>query len=370
MTKKLLISSALVASMSSAALAEGLERSNFSSFFLFEEGNYAEFALGAVRPDLPATLPSATASAIVGAAVPDIPFDNVAKEFNVVNFAIKTQLSDQFSLGLSYTSQGNGSLIDWQTDLGAGAVTLVGADVSLSTLSLVGKYNLNENFSLIGGLKRVASNDPTVTVPIGVTPTTFTHTGTDGVGAIFGVGYERPEIAMRIALTYETAIDLEFPVTSIGGGASGGAITTASIGDALNLQFQTGIAQNTLLFGNLRYSMWENNQVFLAGDPDPLTKFEDGYSISLGVARRLNDQWAVSASFFFDPGDGEGASELSPQGSNRALTLGVRHTLASGANIDLGATYSLRGDAVTENFGATLNDSKVLSAGLKISTSF
>ena len=204
-----------------------------------------------------------------------------------------------------------------------------------------------------------------------MTPSTWAHSSADGVGGIVGIGYERPDIAMRIALTYESKIDLDFATTATTGLAAAGT-TTASIGDALNLQFQTGIAQNTLLFGNLRYSMWEDNQVFVptAGGPAQVSTFEDGYSISLGVARRLNEQWALSASLFFDPGDGAGASELSPQGANKSLSLGARHTLANGANIDFGATYSLRGSATTANLGASLNDSKVLSAGIKISKSF
>ena len=120
MTKKLLMTSALVASMSSAALAEGLERSNYSSFFLFEEGNYVEAAIGTVRPDLPASVPTAALGLPAGGTVP---IANVAPEFNALNFAFKTDLSDQFSMGVSYTSQGNGVLINW-------APAPISADVS------------------------------------------------------------------------------------------------------------------------------------------------------------------------------------------------------------------------------------------------
>ena len=361
MTKQLLTTTAILASLSGAALAEGLERSNFSSFFLFEEGTYMEAALGAVDPSLPATLPVAPGISV--------PLGDVADGFVAANFAAKTQVSDNFALGVSFTSQGNGVNIDW-----TGGGIPIAADVSMRTLSIVGKYDVSENFSVIGGLKQVSSNSPSLILPVAGTPSSFAHGSESGEGAIIGIGYERPEIAMRVALTYETKIDLAFPVT---GGTGIGALvvgqaTQASIGDALNLQFQTGIAQNTLLFGNLRYSMWEDNQVFVPTPlgPGQVSTFEDGYSISLGIARRLNEQWAVSASLFFDPGDGAGASELSPQGGTSALSIGARHTTANGLNIDMGATYSKRGAATTGTLGANLNDSKVLSAGIKVSTSF
>ena len=252
----------------------------------------------------------------------------------------------------------------------------ISADVSASTLSIVGKYNVTERFSVLGGLKQVSSSGGPIELPL---PTGGDPLASgwllgheDGTGYILGVGYEIPEIALRAALTYESAIDLAFPTTATAGGAIAGT-TTGGIGDAWNLQFQSGIAQNTLIFGNIRYSMWEDNQVSVptGGGPAQISDFEDGYSISLGIARRINESWAVSGSIFYDPADDCGsASELSPQCENTALSLGARHTLDNGTNIDFGATYSKRGDATTGLIGASLTDSKVISAGIKVSKSF
>ena len=400
MTNKLLLTSALLASTSGAALAEGLERSNLSSFFLFEEGTYVEAAIGNVNTSLPA---------VAAAGLGGTPFGDVAGDFKVVNFAAKTQVSDNFSLGISYSSSGNGVNIDWGTvvapevaaDFVTGDLTPTGgfglapisADVRFPTIAVMGKFKVSERFSLIGGIKRVSITGGTLSAPIGVltitglttgdilpTAASWAHTGTaQGFGGIVGVGYEIPAIALRAVLTYESEIDIAANVvdTTGGTGVSADGVMRATIGDALNLQFQTGIAQNTLLFGNIRYSMWDGDDVIVPLAPglyapgsETLTDFENGYSISLGVARRINEMLAVSVSGFYDPGDGIGASELSPQGANKSLTAGARFSLENGANIDVGVTYSKRGDAVTGGIGATLNDSKVISAGVKVSKSF
>ena len=69
-----------------------------------------------------------------------------------------------------------------------------------------------------------------------------------------------PEIALRVVLTVEDDIALNIPATAKGGLADTGT-ATASIGDAMSLNFQTGIAEDTLLFGNIRRSQWADNQV-------------------------------------------------------------------------------------------------------------
>ena len=64
---------------------------------------------------------------------------------------------------------------------------------------------------------------------------------------IFGAAYEMPEIALRVSLMIEDDIDLEIPTTVGAGFAPAAGNSIASIGDAMTLNFQSGIAEGTLL---------------------------------------------------------------------------------------------------------------------------
>ena len=133
------LAAAAVAALPSTLLAEGLERNNLDANFLFTEGNAAELSIGNVSPTLPATLPAALGDWI----------DNVAGSFQIMTTSAKTSIGDNLDLGLWYTNQGNGVDIDWGTTIG------IKAQVSLSTLVGLARYKLNENYSLIGGIKQV-----------------------------------------------------------------------------------------------------------------------------------------------------------------------------------------------------------------------
>ena len=132
----------------------------------------------------------------------------------------------------------------------------------------------------------------------------------------------------------------------------------------------TGIAPDTLLFGNFRSSNWADNQLTLFGSTTPVSTFEDGNSWSLGVARKLSDSLAVSASYFSDPGDGNGVSELAPTGGTQSVSLGARYSLSDAATLSLGATMSQKGDATTSKLDAEMSGIRVNIVGAKISIKF
>ncbi len=225
------------------------------------------------------------------------------------------------------------------------------------------RYKLNENYSLIGGIKQVnvASGGE-----VNLSGTEWTMGSTSATGTVIGVAYERPEVAARVVLTSESAIDIKIPSTV--GGVTGDSV--GGIGDAINLSFQTGIAPDTLLFGNFRSSNWADNQLTLFGHTEPISTFKDGNSWSLGVGRKLSENLSVSASYFSDPGDGNGVSELAPTGGTSSVSLGARYSLSDAATLSLGATMSQKGDATTSKLGAKTSDIRVNIVGAKISIKF
>ena len=383
--KKRLYSSLAVLFISSPLLvnAEGLERVNIDPSFMFTDGSAAEIGFGSVNPSLPAVKGGANFTFQSGL--------DVAPSFSVLTGSVKTELGENFDLGLWYTTQGNGVGLDYGTITGPDGNVTIKADLEIPTLAAIGKYQINENMSVFVGAKRVTVNNGATLklgsdthafngTPYGVgtmnnVPDSTSHwelSKKSEMGAIYGASYEMPEIALRVMLTIEDAIDLVIPATAKGGIANTGN-ATAGIGDAMTLSFQTGIAEDTLLFGNIRRSQWADNQVkvpFVSVGLQQISSFSDGDSYSLGIGRKINDDLSVSISGFYDGSSGGAISELAPTGSTKTLSVGGKYAIADNADLSVGGSYSQRGDALTANYAASLTDSTVTSLGAKIAFSF
>ena len=106
------------------------------------------------------------------------------------------------------------------------------------------------------------------------------------------------------------------------------------------------------------------------GGSAALSTFEDGISYSLGVGRKINDELSLSLSAFYDGGDGNDTSELSPTGANRSISFGGKYAIAENADLSGGINYSMRGDSTTKNLGAVLNDSSVMTIGASVAFKF
>ena len=372
---KKLFNSGLVALLTTAPFvvnAEGLERINIDPSFMFTEGSSAEIGFANISPSLPAV--KGTGSAFTFQSGLD-----VGTSFSALTGSVKTEMGDSFDLGLFYTSQGNGVGLDYGT-IGAEANVTIKADLEIPTLAMIGKYQINEAMSVFVGAKQSTVKSG-ATLKLGsdsngnTNPDVTSHwelSNKSGIGAIYGAAYEMPEIALRVILTIEDDIDLAIPTTAKGGLADTGT-SSASIGDAMSLNFQTGIAEDTLLFGNIRRSSWADNQVkvpFLVIGMQPVSSFSDGNSYSLGIGRKINDDLSVSISGFYDGSSGGTISELAPTGATRTLSLGGKYAIADNADLSIGGSYSQRGDALTGSYKASLTDSKVISLGAKVAFSF
>ena len=365
--------SALLCSAPFLANAEGLERINVDPSFLFTEGSSAEIGFATVDPSLPAV--KGTGSAFTFQSGLD-----VGRSFSALTGSVKTEMGDNFDLGLFYTNQGNGVGLDYGTITGLEGNITIKADLEMPTLAAIGKYQINDAMSVFIGAKQTTVNAG-ATLKLGsdsnnnVNPDVTSHwelSKKTGIGAIYGAAYEMPEIALRVVLTVEDDIDLKIPATAKGGLAATGT-ATASIGDAMSLNFQTGIAEDTLLFGNIRRSNWKDNQVkvpFLVVGLQQISSFSDGDSYSLGLGRKISDDLSVSISGFYDGSSGGAISELAPTGATRTLSLGGKYAISDNADLSFGGSYSQRGDALTANYKASLTDSKVISLGAKVGFRF
>ena len=369
--KCLAVSLAAVSILPSGVLAEGLERVNIDPSFMFEPGNYAEIGFGSISPSIP------TSAVITSAGPPPVvvgALDNVASTFTATNMAVKTALGDRLDFGLWYSSNGNGVNIDWDP-------IDISADLTIPTLAGLVRYRLSDSMSIIGGLKRVTvENGSTVRLPIAVAgsgDSAYTMSSTSATTSVYGIVNEIPALAMRMVVLMEGAAALNIDTTYTEDGiAQTPGTTKASIGDATTISLQTGIAPNTLLFGSLKLSNWQDDQVHVPYNGSATLKhqvssFGDGQSYSIGLGRKFSDQLSGSVSYFSDPAsDCDSASALSPICENKSISLGAKYSLTERATLSLGTTWTQYGDAATTAPVTTTTNSSKTSYGFKLGFKF
>lgn len=353
MERKFLASVVALALGTTAAYAEGIERVNLDTSFMYESGTYAELSFGRVNPSIPADWAGGSS-------------ESVAKGFSVSNFAAKTSIGDNIDLGIWSTNNSSGAAIDW------GPTIPIKADLTVSALTGLIRYSLSDNLSIMAGVKSLKSNAATLSLPIAVgTVASYSVPSANTSVTVYGAAYEQPEIALRIEVLAESEGELGATTNyAINGNPAGDGAAKVGIGDAVTVNFQTGIAANTLLFGSIRNSKWANNQVEvpLAG---AVSTFGDGQSYTVGIGRKFSDSVSGSISTFYDPASGcDDASALSPTCENRSVSLGAKIALSEDMNLSLGTTWSRRGTASVTSLGASTSKSVVTSLGAKLSYNF
>ena len=122
------------------------------------------------------------------------------------------------------------------------------------------------------------------------------------MGYLVGAAYERPDIALRVALTYhsETSHDLDLTEDNIAPTTPITSTQEVKLPQALNLEFQSGVADGHVGFrldplGRVVRNRDQSARLPAERRPVvPLVFFDDDrITYTLGVGRRLNDTWSV-----------------------------------------------------------------------------
>jgi len=343
-----------------SAQAGGIERTAFNPAFLFENGNYFEVAFGSVSPSVEGTGPNTTFTGIVGSG-------DMASTYSTISGAVKYQITDEFALGV-VVDQPVGVDVAY-----AGGTTYFfntsSAEVNTLQLSVLGHYRFSPNFSAFGGVRAVRTDGMVDNVNLGGGPVYDMATSTEvDYGYVVGVAYERPDIALRVALSYISEVTHDFTATdSIGPGA--GFATT--IPQGVNLDFQTGVAADTLVFGSIRWRDWSEFTIAPRGGTIPLsTNNKDTVSYTLGVGRKLSESFSALASVGYEPAVGGAAGNLGPTDGYKSLTLAGIYTAPTGMKVTVGASYGWVGDATTSGIGGQFTDNNFVGIGVKVGYSF
>jgi long-chain fatty acid transport protein len=375
MTKFLLTASA-VTLVATGAFAGGFERSGNPVGFMFEAGNYAELSFGIVSPSVNGRLSSPLLPA-------PGPSGDVSPTYRQLGFAIKTDLNEKVSLGLSIDPSFGADVSYPNPSPGPVPYTVRGTNAELNgdTLSVIGRYKFNDNFSAHAGLRSVSVGGNVATA---VNGNTFYRAGFDtdrDVGYLVGVAYERPEIALRVALTYqsETSHDLATSAIAVAPGPTLipiSATTTVELPKSLTLDFQSGVAADTLVFGSIRWVDWTATELVAPGYPlNPLVSYDDDtITYNIGVGRRFNEQWSGAVSIGYEKAGGGIQQNLSPTDGFVSIGLGATYTtgnvkITGGIRyVDIGNARALENPVGTSN--AVFNDNSAIGAGIKIGYTF
>ena len=339
--------------------AGGWETGRLDTGFLYQDGNYVEASYGNLDYSVNAT---STTFAKHG----------MAKDQSRMSVLGKFQIGS-FDIGL--TSFGSGAIqMDGQNATGVSVVP--SADVKLNTQALMARYSFSDKYSIIGGVRKAKLKDSTLNT---VAPADYSIDAIDKSGMLYGLAYERPDIALKFEVLRSEKITVGLTGNVTFSGSPLPVTGTLVIPEATSINFQTGIMENTLLMASAHNVKWKGSDVELdvAAIPalNQASNFSNTNSYSLGLGRRLNDATSASLTYSWEKGTNPNGASTSPftmSNGSETLSAGVQHKIGS-ITISGGISYTKVGDVdVTHSSGLTASyaGNSVTAVGIKFGYNF
>ena len=180
-----------------------------------------------------------------------------AKDQTRTSIGFKAQYGN-FDIGLSTYNSGAIQLNGQAT--AAGVSMVPSADVTVDSLAFLGKYRINDNMSAFAGLNRYEVDKSTVT-----TIAAIYEVSGDELVPVVGAAYENKEIALRVEAVIQAETDVALTAKSglKAGGSGATAVTGAkmAVPQTITVNFQSGVAEDTLLFGSIHKADWKTAQI-------------------------------------------------------------------------------------------------------------
>ncbi|MDC0737096.1 hypothetical protein N6L24_02270 [Cognatishimia sp. SS12] len=360
--KKALTGAAAIGVLASGAMAGGVERTTQSASILFEQGDLVELSVGVVDPSVSGTGVAVTTGVASG---------DMSERYFQTGLAYKQDLGTGLSAALIF-DQPFGADVAYPSGTGYFAA---GSTATLNSKALTGliKYTTDSNVSVFGGL-RYQTLEAAASLPF-VAGYTASSDNDGSFGYVAGVAYERPDIALRVALTYNSAIQHDWTIVETGPVPGTNSLSTETP-QSLNLEFQTGIAKDTLLFGSARWVDWSEFDIsppgYVAATTVPLVSYSsDTITYTLGVGRRFNENWSGAISVMHEPRVSGFSSNLKPTNGKSGVTIGATYKQGN-MEITGGVSHVWLGDAdttlasISPATAASFSDNSAWGAGLKV----
>lgn len=366
-----------------AAMAGGIDRAGHKHDIIYKPGTYAELSWSRTMPDVTGTdLPLATPAGPFNSGKS---YGSVADDFNSVGFGIKHDLTERFSI--AFTGQEDfGSDITYDGDP---ARTNLGGTTAIAdtyALALIGRYRVTDNFSVHAGVRRDIA-DGTISLgglAYGLPGGARSVNGykvelgeSEGFGYLVGAAYEIPDIAFRFAVTYNSKVRHDFETTETlrGGSLGPSERTQVDTPQSVNIDLQTGIAEDTLLFASMRWAEWSEFKIepqrLKAATGQGLVTLDDTTTWTIGIGRRFTEAFAAQASFIYEGGRSDDlVSPLAPTNGFTAVALGGSYRTGP-VELSGGVRYTWLGDAkprtgTPPTARADFSGNDAVSVGLKL----
>ncbi len=373
----------------SAVQAAGLDRSGQSISAFLQPGNYAEAGISVLDPTVKG---SSTVTGLEGEKISDM-----GEDYYFPSAAIKVQATDKISLGLIY-DQPFGADAKYSSIAGSFGDGVEGTSVEVDThnlTALIG-YQPTENWNFYAGPVW-----QTVEADISLRGAAYKALSGYNIkieqeeawGWLAGFAYQIPEIALKASVTYRSEIkhDAKSKETSTLYAPAGTLLPVtvdlrninsdveAITPQSVNIDLQTGIAQNTLAFANLRWVHWDNFAVSpqLLSHPiinqNLIDYSDDQYSATVGLGHKFNNKWSGTAAVGYDSGAGNPVTTLGPTEGYWSVGLGGQYSPAENYFIQAGVKYFWLGDAKAKrgtDIVGDFEDNYALGYGMKIGYRF
>lgn len=367
--------------------AAGLDRSGQPITDFFQDGTYASISYNYSIPHI-----SGVDTGLSSQGIPqEIP--NLSEKNSSLRGAVKFDLNEKVSLGLIYDQPFSINLKHHgQQDFVSQTETLAqGTQAQLDNHNLTGLVGLNINTHW-GVFAGPALQEVKGTVQLrGQIYRSLANYDAElfsdyAMGWVSGVVFKKPEIALKAALTYRSEIKHKAQGTEQFSALSDEVYLSDlnfTTPESVNVDFQTGLSQKTLLNANLRWIPWKDFEFKppkLAARTAPATPDNTGYplisykqnqwSAQAGLKHKLTDKLAVSGSINWDSGLGNPANALGPIDGYWGAGLGVQYNFTPNWTASLGAKYLWLGDAQAArqngDIVANFSDNHSVSVGLKL----
>lgn len=363
-----LASTSILTLAGGAAFAGGIERSVLNVSPLFEEGRYLEFSFSTVSPELTgvggAIPPTFAAGPLSGPIVGETA--NLLDGYSTYGFAYKADINDRLSYAI-IINQPYGADTNYGPPSGAfpDVRAIYGgsfADLETQAITALLAFDITDNVKVYGGpvFQSLEASAALPFIPtgfaIGPVPILGYQVTADkdwGTGYVLGAAYQRPEIALRVGLTYRSSIEHELDTTEVLGGGLVATLQTQTVvetPESVTLDFQTGVAPKTAVFGQINWVDWSEFDISPPTYPPliaagrPLVDYsEDWTSYTLGVARRFDENWVGLFSVVYEPGVDTELTSLGPVDGRSGVNIGAVYENER-VKITGGLNYSWLGD--------------------------
>ena len=364
--KRLVAGLAALSFSATYAAAGGIDRAGLPYAILFQDGKVSELSFSNVTPNVSGTYPLALSG--FGAST-----NNMTQSYTSLSFAFKGDISDKLAYAI-IADQPYGADARYT----GGAYTGLEAHWSSTELAALLRYRVTDRVSAYGGLRYVTSK-ANIAIPTALLGAAGAYSATAAsdskLGYVMGAAYEIPKIALRVGVTYQSAINHEFATTEAFAGIGPGPTNTTKITmpQSLAIDFQSGIAKDTLLFGSVRWvewSKWHVDPAFYHGvTGQEVTGFDhDVITYELGVGRKISAAVSVFASLGYEAPNHTVASRLSPTDGRKSIGLGAVWTRDT-MKITGGLQYVKLGNAV-DGSGTVFKGNSAVGLGVKVDFSF